>query len=65
MSMYGLDHACTCVTNELLRVCSAWLMKSETLSMILGVSGLIKYINFWNCGSRVKSGYIVIIFFSV
>ena len=35
-------------------------MKSKTLCVILDQSERIKYINFWNCGSRVKSGSIVI-----
>ena len=48
MSIYGIDRACTCVTNDLLRICSAWLMKSETLCMILGVFELIKYTSSWN-----------------
>ena len=59
MSVYGIDHACTSVTNDLLQICSAWLMKSKTLCVILGESELIKYLNFWNCGNRVKSGSIV------
>ena len=34
-------------------------MKSKTLCVILGESELIKYINFWNCGSRVKLSIVI------